>query len=377
MTSRELELRDATERPMGTVRASARGHPAITATHQKTLEVSREANVGRDATCVIGVSGAFDEQALAGLRGTVELTISAGGHSARVRGRANPAFRAGDPIIVRRDPAVTRDAILVEADTGAAGLDRALVAALAEREAAIDLIFREVAGSAPAGVLVVDLDGGWATGQPDPGGLDLVARSPIDAEAADAIVGALGRGEKVLLRRSLSDQIAMILVQDAYAARYAVVPHAGLAPIGAALAVAGVPVEAVEFAVHDRQRPQGLPHGATRVTAGVPGDRVLDYLGCGDVGVIALDAGTPREQFLSWHAGEQPVVAGGRRRVAVVVAHRFRQTTLLDETSHAYAVAMLKEDVPIGEIARVVATVSGRRRRDVYNHLLALKGFDG
>jgi hypothetical protein len=358
---------------MDTVRASACGHPAITATHQKTLEVSREADIGREATCVIGVSGALDEQALARLRGIIELTISAGGRSAVVRGRANPAFRPGDPLVVRRDPAITRDAILVEADIGAAGLDRELVAALAERGAAIELTFREVAGSPPAGVLVVGVDEGWTTGEPDPGGFDLAAGSPIDAKATDAIAHALRCGEKVLLRRSLSDTAAMSVVRDAHASGHAVVPRAGLAPIGAALAVAGVPVEAVEFATHDRHRPQELPHGATRVTAGVPGDCVLDHLGCGDVGLIVLDAGTPREEFLSWRDGEQPVVAGGRRRVALVVAHRFAQTTLLDETSHAYAVAMLEEGLPIGDIARVIATVSGHRRRDVYNHLLRLK----
>ena len=308
---------------------------------------------------------------MAGLRGTIELTISAGGRSVLVRGRANPAFRPGDPLIIRRDPAITRQAILVGADSGAAGLDRQLVAALAERDAAIQL---PLGGDrlAAGGALVVDVDQGWTTGEVDSDSCDLVVASPINREAAAAIADALRRGEKVLLRRDLSDIAAMGIVRDAHTSGYAVVPRVGLAPIGAALAVAGVPVEAVEFARYDRHRPRELRYGATRVTVCVPGDRVLDHLRCGDLGLIALDAGTPREEFLSWH-GEQPSVAGGRGRVAVVVAHRLPETALLDSVSQAYAVAMLEENLPVGEIARVIATVSGRRRRDVYNHVLQLK----
>src|SRR5687767_9927 len=98
------------------VTGEASGHPNVRATHRKTLELARALDTTARAACVVGVGVRIDEPALAGLHGLVALTLTAGGLSETVRGRLNPAFRPGDPLVVRRARAVTRDAVIVAAD---------------------------------------------------------------------------------------------------------------------------------------------------------------------------------------------------------------------------------------------------------------------
>ena len=115
---------------IGRVTIIGRGHAAITASHAKTVELVIEPEIGARATCVAAVGARVESGDLLDLRGWIDLTIEADGVSDVVRAHANPAFVAGHRLVVRREPAPVRDALLVEADRGAADLDPGLVAAL-------------------------------------------------------------------------------------------------------------------------------------------------------------------------------------------------------------------------------------------------------
>ena len=125
------EHRDTVALSRMRITGHGRGHPAIRASHHKTLELSRDTEITERATCIVAVGVDLDEAALAGHGGAARLTLTAGGLTETVNGRLNPAFRPGDPLVVRLSGAAARNALLIGADRSASDLERDLVAALA------------------------------------------------------------------------------------------------------------------------------------------------------------------------------------------------------------------------------------------------------
>lgn len=325
---------------------TARGHAAVRATHAKTLELVREGEIGSAATCVVGVGASLDEEAAAAVDGRVELVISAGGATDSVRGRLNPAFRPGDPLIVRRSAAVTRDALVIDADRGAADLDRELVAELARPDGLVEVVLREAPGEAP-GVLLVDPGPAW-------GGRRLLGKG-------EEVLAALGRGERVECGWD------PVLVATAHDAGHTVLPTPGLPPVIAAVAVSG--------AASDRLRlGAGRPEpGTTRIAVDLPGDRVERALRGAERGMIALDPGTPREQFLPWRAGGEPVrIDGGARRRAIVVAGPAPAAGALDHAVATLARVLIEHGATPRDVTRAVQEATGLPRSAAYEAVLEL-----
>jgi hypothetical protein len=264
------------------VSGRAAGHPAIRASHAKTLELAREEEITERATCVVGVSTSIDERALASLHGRVELAIEAGGLTESVRGRLNPAFRPGDPLVVRRAPAVTRDALVIDADRAAADLPRSFVAELARAGARIAVGISLLAEAAGPGVLVV---------RPAPGG------NPVDAAG---VAAALAAGERVTLTADLAAAEARAAIHAAHDAGHTVLPAPGLSPNAAVEAVAGLAPGA------------HVTEGARAETLG----RRLTAIDGPARGAVVLDPGTPREQYLPWRSGQRLEIPGARGRTA-------------------------------------------------------------
>ena len=73
-------------------RSSCRGHPNVTATHDKTLELTRDAEISRRATCVVGVASEHDDRALLALRGTVEVALECDGVRDEFTATISPFF---------------------------------------------------------------------------------------------------------------------------------------------------------------------------------------------------------------------------------------------------------------------------------------------
>jgi hypothetical protein len=297
---------------------TAAGHPSIRATHAKTLELVREGEITERATCVVGVAAAIDEDALASLHGRVELTIEAGGRAERVRGRLNPAFRPGDPLVVRRAPAVTRDALVIDADRAAADLPRSFVAALRAPAAQIAVSIEPLAGEPGPGVLVV---------QPA-GTSDLVDIEPhIPAQsrpvAQKDVAAALSAGERVTLTADLAaDAEARAAIHAAHDAGHTVLPAHDLALSAAVRAVAGLPP-------------------TTEVTTDLRAEALSSRLAAVDPparGAVVLDPGTPREQYLPWRSGQRLEIPGARGRTAAFAVAPVDTTAAID-TARALAAA--------------------------------------
>lgn len=330
------------------------------------------------------------------LRGRVELTIQAGDKSDTVRGRVNPAFRPGDPLIVRRAAAIARGAVIIDADRGASDLDRALVNELRRPDAAVALTFRETAEPV-SGVLVVDPGEVWRRSPDDripavdPGccsppdceadcgswpldlDADLSCCSPLNQDAAALIDETLARGSRVALRAQLHcDPQAPAVVARAHDDGHAVLPACGLAPLAAALAVAGVPIGRLLIA-DGRARTGRLPAGTCRAALNVRGDRVAGWLLGADRGLVALEVATPREEYRPWRAGENIEVPGGRARTAIVVAAcSDRPAQQLDPAIAALIDELLARGASSRDVVQALQRQAGLSRRAAYELVLAV-----
>lgn len=123
---------------LGGVRFVGRGHPAIRATHTKTLELTPDVDITARATCVIAV-GTRAEPA-APLAGPVRLVLRVGEQSCPITAHANPAWDPAGPAVIRRSPLRLPGTFATHADTASADLPRALVAALQSPDAAVEII---------------------------------------------------------------------------------------------------------------------------------------------------------------------------------------------------------------------------------------------
>ncbi|MEO3751108.1 DUF371 domain-containing protein [Streptomyces sp. B6B3] len=201
------------------------GHPAIRATHSKTLELTREREVTQRSTCVAGVEAEFDAAELGLLRGPVALTLSTPGGSASGTAVVNPDHEVGERLVVRRSRHRDADTLAVDATLTAADLGRELVAELSDPGGRVTLHVAEleppaplvlVGPARPAGRLgslweaadaVVDLDGGrglaGGLAALTPGGVVAASlTAPLDEvveAAANWLVEAARRGARLWL----------------------------------------------------------------------------------------------------------------------------------------------------------------------------------
>jgi hypothetical protein len=164
---------------MRTARIAATGHPAVTARHDKTLELTAADAITERATCILAVSAAPLPGDLPLLRGRVRLTITAGGQHADVDGEVNPGWHSDRSLIVRRSDHLDPDTYLVNAGAAAGDLPAALVAALRE-PAPVEVTVTELAPPTP---VVLVLTGGPVTAE--------IERL---AAQADLVVDLTGRG---------------------------------------------------------------------------------------------------------------------------------------------------------------------------------------
>jgi 16S rRNA (cytidine1402-2'-O)-methyltransferase len=131
------------------------GHPRITGTHTKTIELTRDAEVTARATCVMGVRSEHDDRELLRLRGEVEVSIECAGVRDTFRSSISPFFIGDDGLVFRRGPELRGRTLGFDATKTAAELDRDLVRAAADRDEVVTVTIREVGTGDRRGVLFV------------------------------------------------------------------------------------------------------------------------------------------------------------------------------------------------------------------------------
>jgi hypothetical protein len=122
------------------LRLRCRGHPAIRATHTKTLEFAVDSDITGRATCVLGVAGVAVGTPPPALAGWLRITVTARGESARIRALANSSWRPGGTAIVRRSQERLPTTMATDADLAAADLQRSLAAALTDPDSVVEVV---------------------------------------------------------------------------------------------------------------------------------------------------------------------------------------------------------------------------------------------
>jgi hypothetical protein len=364
-------------RAIGRVTIIGRGHAAITASHAKTVELVAEPEIGPRATCVAAVDARVESGDLLGLRGWIDVTIEAGGVTDVVRGHANPAFAPGDRLVVRQAPAPVRDALLVEADRGAADLDRRLVAALADPEATVTVTVSPAEHERGSrGALIVSPGAPWSS----PAALstlpvDISLRSPLSPEDVEAASQGLADAAHISIDANLAaDPAAVALVQAAWSGGHFVLPAGGLGPLPSALAVAGVDLSRVNVGSVEPE--------TTCVALAVPsGDvakavRAIEQVMPGARGVVVLDAGTGTMHATTWQAPAESTVPSRRGREAIVVAGRSPSASEADSALPRPVAVLAAELVARGastrEVSEALQRATGMSRKAAYAAALEL-----
>jgi len=146
--NRALRIRDS-------VTFRCHGHPRITGSHTKTVELTRDAQLTARATCVVGVRSEHDDRALSQLRGDVEVTLECGGIRDTFSATMSAFFLGDDALVFRRGPGLRGRTIAYDATKSAADIDRDLVRAISAADAEIDVTIRELGSGDRRGALFV------------------------------------------------------------------------------------------------------------------------------------------------------------------------------------------------------------------------------
>ncbi|WP_018685138.1 DUF371 domain-containing protein [Actinokineospora enzanensis] len=184
------------------LRLRCRGHRDIRATHAKTLEFTTDSEITGRATCVVGVGGvvlggAVVGAAPGGIAGPVSVTISAGGHGVTVRALANSRWRPGGSAVIRRSGRRLPNTLATDADLGSSDLPRALVAAMADPDAVIEV------------VITRDVDEGRVIRYR---ASELDERLAAECAAADAVVAEDAGARKLVTTRGVPDRGRVLFV---------------------------------------------------------------------------------------------------------------------------------------------------------------------
>ena len=261
---------------------TARGHAHITATHDKTLELTRDTDITARATCIVGVASAHDDRALLALRGRVSVTLECDGVRDELEATISPFFLGDDSLVVRRGPGLRARTLAFDANKTAADLDRALVARLRSGENDVRVTIGVLDPEASPGALFVvslpignDADIGRRA-------VDVLERVDLvlaedtrrlyaleqrigmgaakalsyhdhnEAERVDGVLAQLRRGARVALVSDagtpLCSDPGYVVVSRAVAEGIAVCPVPGPSAALAVLAASGLPVDRFVFA---------------------------------------------------------------------------------------------------------------------------------
>jgi 16S rRNA (cytidine1402-2'-O)-methyltransferase len=408
---------------------ACRGHPNVTATHDKTLEVTRDADISRRATCVLGVASDHDDRALLALRGRVEVTLTCGDVRDLFTATMSPFFLGDSSLVFRRGPGLRGRTVAFDASQTASTLDRGLVAKLASSEARLDVTVRELGGEAAPGALyVVSLP----IGNDDDisrRAIDLLERADVvlaedtrrlhalaqrigitvapalsyhdhnELDRVDAVLDRLRGGARVALVSDagtpLCSDPGYVVVSRAVAEEIPVCPVPGPSAVLAVLAACGLPVDRFVFAGFLPRRSAHRRRTVQELTA--LGCAVVCYESTARLAAMLTDVAAVRpawqvcvgrevtktfEEFRHGTASELARAFGAEKPLGectIVLAppagadddDRDPATITADDVDTLLR-SLLEQGVPASTVAQALRALPGVGRNEAYERVLAL-----
>jgi hypothetical protein len=351
------------------VRLVGHGHPAIRATHTKTLEFSPDADITERATCVVAVG---TERANAPVAGPVRITISARGQSFSLEARANSGWDASGSAVIRRGPMRLRGTLATHATAAASDLPRALVDALRDPGTQIEIDLSPAAGP-PCAVLAA-LDPGRPAGPQlaaEIAAADLVVAE--DEDTARALGERVAHGSVAVTGRVLvvaARELPGRTVLDSL--RTAQVETVGLPPQLAAACASPSrgPLLIVPEGAGPRMLLRGTPAG-TRLVLSTRADALPALLALaaevrGPAGAVLVQDSAPP---LRIEAGERPQLPS--KSPVHVCFDAATESGALDPRVRAAIDGLLADGVATKPVANALAELAGWPRSRAYDEVVA------
>jgi hypothetical protein len=353
------------------MRIVGRGHPAIRATHDKTLEFSPDAELTERATCIV----ATRRGEATPIAGDVHITLRVGSESYHFDARGNSSWDPGGAAVIRRSALRLPDTFATHASAAAADLPRALAAALRDPEAEVELLVERSATQRPCAV--------WFALDPSH-----TSRLQLTAElsAADLVVAEDdGAASATGMRASPGDvpvegRVLVLATQElpgrsvAAALRDAAVETVGLAPPLAAAAASPSrgPLVLVPADADPRVALRDAP-AAARVVLPVPPGRLAALLR-----LAAEVRGTDGAVFAQPNLAPVRVDAadaepGAARRTGFLCLDAAVAADALDPRVRAALDTLLADGVTTRTAANALAALTGWDRRRAYTAVLDLQ----
>jgi hypothetical protein len=350
------------------VRFVGSGHPAIRATHHKTLELSTDSDITERATCVIAVDAHGMDRAVAG---DLHVTVRVGTDAFEFTARGNSAWQPGGPAVIRRSPVRLPGTFATHATAAASDLPRALVAGLQRPGGEVVVEVEPLPGRLCAVLYALDPD------RPDDARLtaEIAAADLVVAEdevAARAVGERVAAGPVEVTGRTLVLAATELPGGTVVSALGSVdVETAGLPPALAAAAAfpARGPLLLAPTDAEVGALLRDAPAGA-RLVVRVPADQVMDVLR------RAADVrGAERAVVVQGNAApvlvgtDVPVELWGAEPAYVCFGPEPGRSEL-DPRVRAAVETLLEEAVPTRVAARALAELTGWSRRAAYEYLL-------
>lgn len=350
------------------MRLVGHGHPAIRATHTKTLEFSSDHDITERATCVVAVDVA---PAAAPIAGPVRITVRAGDEAFALTGRGNPSWDPAGPAVVRRSPLRLPGTLATHASAAARDLPTALVTALRDPAARVEIDVDPIDGPPCAVLFALDADRVDNTAL----AAELAVADVVAAEddAAARLVGQrVAAGDVAVTGRTLVLASCDLPGRTVAAALWKVdVETIGLSPRLAAAAASPSrgPVLLAPDDADARDVLRATP-AASRVVVRMPAERLAGFL------QLAADLrGTGTGTAVQPYAPPVRVAAAEPTRLAsnddvYLCLDAAPLTTALDPAVRAAVENLLADGVATRTVAKALAALTGWDRRRAYNTVL-------
>ncbi len=345
------------------MRFTGRGHPAIRATHDKTLEIALDDDITARATCVVAVGG--DADPAAPMAGPVRIRITVGDERFSLDAVANPCWEPGGTAVIRRSSLRLPGTFATGASASAADLPRDLVTALQDPGALVAVDVVAVPDPTPTVVLFA---ADATTAGPDARLAAELARAdrvePRDAGARRLAPARRGDGP----RRLVVATAGLPVNPDPGADRIETV---GLpAPLAAAAAAGPGTVTLADPGADVREALRHTP-ASSRLVLTVAADRLDDLL-TQAVRIRDRADGVAVQEFappVRFADGVAPVLASSAD-VSVCLAAS-PPAEALDPAVRAAVSELVSAGVPTRAVAKALAALTGWDRRRAYDAVLA------
>ena len=126
---------------------TAWGHENITGKHKRTLEFTKDSNLGIEGDCILGVSANFsvyDLKELIKEESRLRMIIKAGDISDEVVFEANPNFDDEKEIVIRKGSFSSERTLGFNADKACSDLKKELIEKLKNPEQKIDVLITDI-----------------------------------------------------------------------------------------------------------------------------------------------------------------------------------------------------------------------------------------